>query len=422
MHHAGEVPPEASNPVRKRNYRVILIDGGVLGITGVAGVFMPVFIVRLGGSNLEVSLLTALPALTGFLFAIPIGTFLQSRRNVVPWYARARGSAQMVYVATAAASALVAPAQAVLVTLILWGAITIPSTIGAVAFNVVMDGAAGPRGRYDLLSMRWSVMGLATAVSVAVAGQILQLLPFPLNYQLVFVSLSVAGFFSFWFSRQIRIADHLPSVRPPGDSIPHRLRGFVGMIRGERRFVSFVGRHFLLTFGSRLAAPLIPLWYVREAHAPDSWIGVIGMAQSLALLLGYSFWRGQSRRRSARILIVSSTVGLALYPGLLSLSTDLLTVAVITGASSLFAAGVDLVLFDELMKTIPRRLALTLSSVETSTQNLAAIVAPLLGGLIAELAGIQVGLLVAAVVTLAGALGLSLIRPPAPPPEPTPAT
>ena len=40
-------------------------------------------------------------------------------------------------------------------------------------------------------------------------------------------------------------------------------------------------------FGIRFATPLIPLCYVREAHAPDSWIGIIGTVQSLTLLVGY---------------------------------------------------------------------------------------------------------------------------------------
>ncbi len=108
MQRIGWAPPEASNPVRKRNYRAIRLDSAAMGVVNAASIFMPVFIVRLGGSNLEVSLLTALPALAGFLLAIPIGTFLQARRNIVPWYAVSRGFAQLVYAATAIAVAIVA--------------------------------------------------------------------------------------------------------------------------------------------------------------------------------------------------------------------------------------------------------------------------------------------------------------------------
>ena len=71
--------------------------------------------------------------------AIPIGSYLQSRRNVVPWYSASRGLGQLVYALTAVAVALVPASALVPVVLLLWAAVTIPTTIGSVAFNVVME-------------------------------------------------------------------------------------------------------------------------------------------------------------------------------------------------------------------------------------------------------------------------------------------
>jgi predicted MFS family arabinose efflux permease len=167
---------------------------------------------------------------------------------------------------------------------------------------------------------------------------------------------------------------------------------------------------------------LIPLWYIREAHAPDSWIGIIGTAQSLALLVGYYSWRRLSRRYPTRYLLAIVTVGIALYPALLVLSHDLVLIAVITAYGALIGAGFDLVLFDELMKTIPPKVAVTFSAFQTSIANLAAIIAPLAGGSLADQLGIGPGLVVAAAITLAGAL-LFITAPRRIQPEPTaPAT
>ena len=98
------------------------------------------------------------------------------------------------------------------------------------------------------------------------------------------------------------------------------------------------------------------------------------------------------------------TVGVAFYPALLVLSRDLVLIALITAYGALIAAGFDLVLFDELMKTIPAKHAVTFSAVQTSLANLAAIVAPLAGGTLADRIGIAPGLIVASAITLAGAL------------------
>ncbi|MBM4408433.1 MAG: MFS transporter [Chloroflexi bacterium] len=419
-------PPEtASSAVRRHNYLSVQLESAAMGVANAAGIFLPVFLVRLGATNLEISLLTAIPALAGFLFSIPLGAYIQQRRNVVPWYSRSRGASQLVYAATAVAVVLVPPAEAVVIVLVLWAFMTIPSTIGMVAFYAVMDGAAGPRGRYDLLSMRWSVMGLTTAITVAVAGQLLEWVAFPLNYQIVFVVFSVAGVVAAYYANRIRLPDHPPVTREPGASVRSRLRSFADLLNRHRPFQAFVLRHFVFTLGTRLAVPLIPLWYVREAGASDAWVGIIGMSQSLILLFGYNFWRRQSRRRSTRSLVIATTIGAALYPVVLSLSTDLIAIVFITAYGAAVYAGIDLVLFDLLMRSIPQRHAVTLTSVETSVQNLASIIGPLLGGVIADLFGIAAGLVVAGVVTLAGALMFVVARPPAttaatPPPEPPP--
>jgi len=396
--------PEFADPTRRANYSSVQRESAAMGIVNAAGIFFPVFLVRIGGTNLEVGLLTAIPAITGFLLAIPIGSFLQSRRNIIPWYSYSRGIAQLVYAATALAVALVPSAALVPIVLLLWFAVTIPSTIGAVAFNVVMDQAAGPRGRFDLLGRRWSIMGLTTAITVAVAGQVLELWGFPANYQLLFLAFSAAGLLSSWFSIRIRVADHPAAARPAGATRGERLRGYAATLRQHPLFLWFVARQFVIMFGIRVSVPLIPLWYIREAHAPDAWIGIIGTAQSLALLVGYYGWRRVGRRYPNRYLMVIVTLGIALYPALLLATRDLVVIAVVTAYGSLIGAGFDLVLFDELMKTIPARMAVTFSAFQTSVSNLAAIIAPLAGGALADLVGIGPGLFVAAVITLMGAL------------------
>ncbi len=396
--------PEFADPVRRANYSAVQRESAAMGIVNAAGIFLPVFLVRIGGTNLEVGLLTAIPALTGFLLAIPIGSFLQSRRNIVPWYSYSRGIAQLVYAATALAVAFAPPSALVPVILLLWFAVTIPSTLGAVAFNVVMDGAAGPRGRFDLLGRRWSIMGLTTAITIAIAGQALELIGFPMNYQLLFLVFSAAGLLASWYSIRIRVPDHPPAVREPGASRREQLRGYRTTLREQPLFLWFVARQWVITFGIRIASPLIPLWYIREAHAPDSWIGIIGTAQSLALLVGYYGWRRIGRRYPNRYLMVVVTLGLALYPALLVVSRDLVVITVVTAYGALIGAGFDLVLFDELMKTIPQRVAVTFSAFQTSVANLAAIIAPLAGGALADLVGIGPGLFVAAAITLMGAL------------------
>jgi hypothetical protein len=396
--------PEFSSAVRRRNYAAVQRESAAMGVVNAASIFFPVFLVRIGGTDLEVGLLTAIPAMTGFLLAIPIGTFLQARRNIVPWYSVSRGISQLVYVATAIAVAVAPANMLVPVILLLWALVTIPTTLGSVAFNVVMDGAAGPRGRYDLLGRRWSIMGLTTAITVAISGEVLNTLGFALNYQLVFFVFSVAGLVASWYSIRIEVPDHPPVEHVPGISRADRMRDYVANLRTQPPFLWFIARQWVWTFGVKVAAPLIPLWYVRGANAPDDWIGLIGTVQSLTLLVGYYTWRRIARRTPQRLMLAVVTIGVAFYPLLLVLSTNLVVIAIATAYGAALGAGSDLVLFEELMKTVPPKHAVSFSAVQTSLINLAAIIAPLSGGALAEQIGIGPGLAVGAVITAIGAL------------------
>jgi hypothetical protein len=403
--------PDQSPALRRRNLAVIQRESAALGIVNASGVYIAVFLIRLGGTNLDVSLLTALPALGGFLLAIPAGAFLQSRRNVIPWYTATRAVQFMVFAAIAVVVALAPAGLAITIIVVIWAAATIPGTISAVASNVVLNGVAGPSGRYDLISRRYGIMGLTTAISVAVVGQILEAMGFPLNYQVVFVALSVAGLLACYYSFQLVIPDHGGADADRSGPLSERIRGYMGLLRSQPAFLRFVTRRFLLTFGIGLAAPLVPLWYIREANAPDAWIGIIGTSQSLAVLAGYYAWRRAARRQSTRLLVAVATLGIALYPAVLVLSRDLLVLAFITAYGAVMAAGLNLVLFDELMKTVPMRHIVAFSGVENSLGNLASITAPILGAVLADLVGIGPALLVAASLTLLGATLLVLAGP-----------
>jgi hypothetical protein len=375
-------------------------DSVAMGIINSVTPFLPVFIVRLGGSAFEVSLLTAIPAVSGFLLAIPIGQFLQGKLRIVPWYSGSRMVAHLSY-AVAAVVVLLAPVHAVVpALLIVWAIASLPSTLGMVSFPIVMDGAAGPRGRFEIMSRRWAIMGLTTAITVAVIGQLLDRLPFPANYQLIFVGFSIAGLISYWFSSRFRVPEHVPVPRVDTGGRFGRLREMVQTVRAEPAFLRYSARQLVYVVGTRFAVPLIPLYYVREVGAPDAWIGIIATGQSLALLVGYQLWRRVSIAYGGALVLLSTLLVNALYPAALSLADELILVAVLTAIAAVFSAGVDLALFDELMKRIPRQYGVTFTSIDTALVNGASILAPLAGATLATVFGIGVALQIATLIGL----------------------
>jgi len=212
----------------------------------------------------------------------------------------------------------------------------------------------------------------------------------------------VGGFISFYYSRRIQLPDAEPQPRPVGASLLQRLKGYVDLIRGQRAFVSFTAKRLIYIAGSTLAAPLFPLYYVRDVGATDAWIGIISTSQTAIALLGYFLWARQGRARGSRFVLLCTTLVLSLHPALVASTQRVELVALYAGLAGVFQAGLNLVFFDELMKTVPVEHSPIFVSVAQTLQHLLAVIAPLLGTLLADRLGIGGALLVSAVLRLAG--------------------
>jgi hypothetical protein len=112
--------------IKKQNFRYVQIDAIGIGLASAAAPFLPVFLTRLGATNIQVGLLTSMPAFTGLILAIFIGNFLQTRRNIIPWFSGARLLVVSSYALTGIVPFLVPEQYAVQAVLLIWAAATIP--------------------------------------------------------------------------------------------------------------------------------------------------------------------------------------------------------------------------------------------------------------------------------------------------------
>lgn len=388
--------------VQERNKRYVQIDAIGVGTASSAAPFLPVFLTRLGASPVQVGLLTSMPGFTGLFLALWVGRFLQRQRNIVPWFSISRLMVISAYALTGLAPFFVPDNILIPVVLIIWAAATLPQTMVSVGFSVVMNAVSGPEGRYDLMSRRWSILGITTAITVALAGQVLDRIGFHLNYQIVFLGLSLGGLISYYFSSRIQIPDAEPEQSSSKGSIKSTLLEYRQLIGSSPEFVSFTLKRFVYLFGITLGTPLFPLYFVRQLNANDAWIGLLYTAQTAVLVVGYYFWSRFSRRKGSRFVLLVTTLGVGLYPAFVALTQSQTMVFIYSTVAGIFQAGIDLVFFDELMKTIPPRYSPTFVSLAQSIQYLSAVLAPLVGTFLAEHIGLSNALLVSAGVRLVG--------------------
>jgi hypothetical protein len=397
-------PSTISPEVQARNFRNVQIDAVGVALSTAASPFLPVFLTRMGASNFQVGLLTSMPGVTGLLLAIIIGRFLQTRRNIVPWFSFSRLMVLSGYVLTGLVSLLFPKTWVVGSTLGIWALATLPQTALAVCFSVVMNAVAGPDGRYALLSRRWTIFGLTNTIVTYVLTQLLDRVAFPLSYQVMFMGLSVGGLISFYFSSRIVLPDQTPPPLSTSKSIGDTLGNYLALLRDNPAFASFVSKRFVYLSAIALGTPIFPLFFVRSVGASDAQIGQINMTMTFVMMFGYSIWTWASRKWGGRLVLLATTFGLALYPALSALTPDVRYIILYAALAGFFQAGIDLVFFDELMKTVPPEYSATFVSMAQSLQYLSAIIAPLLGTFFADTIGLGGALFVSAGLRLLGFL------------------
>jgi hypothetical protein len=398
------ITPENPSQIQKHNFRYVQIDAIGVSISNVAAPFLPVFLTRLGASNFQVGLLSSMPGVTGLILAILVGRFLQTRRKIVPWFSLSRLMVISCYALTGLLTLLLPRSSMVGSTLAIWAFATLPQTALAVAFSVVMNAVAGPEGRYALLSRRWAIFGLTSVVGTFIVTRVIDRVAFPLNYALMFLGLSLGGLISFYFSNRITLPEQITPPLSTGRSPKETLRSYLSLLRSTPAFVSFASKRFVYFSALALSAPILPLFLVREVGASDSQIGSINMIFTLVMLVGYILWPWVSKRRGGRFVLLATTLGMVLYPALTATTHHVGSIMVFAAVAGLFQAGLDLVFFDELLKTIPAEYSATFISLAQSMQYLSTIIAPMAGTFLADYIGLGGALLLSAGLRLLGFL------------------
>lgn len=386
------------------NFRNVQIDAIGVGLATAASPFLPVFLTHLNATSFQVGMLTSMPALTGLLLSIPLGRFLQKQTNIVKWFSIARLAVIACFALTGVITFFIPEDLLVNSILAIWAIATLPQTVVAITFSVVMNAVAGPDRRFELMTRRWSTLGITTTLVVFAVGQMLDRVFFPFNYQLMFIGLSLGGVISYYFSSHIKISPQQIPDMQAGKSAKGQISEMSRLVFKEKPFISFISKRFVFFAGSAFAAPLIPLYLVRVVGASDGWISIINTSQTAILVIGYFLWTRFGKKKGTRKLLLWTTLGVSFYPFLMALTTSTWQIAIFAGIAGIFQAGLNLVFFDVLMQTVPPEYSAFFVGIAQSMQFMAMIISPILATLIADTWSVGAGLFVSAAIQFLGFL------------------
>ena len=394
------------------NYRNLLLSGDWFGpVDGGIFNYLPVFLARLGASASTVSLLTSGQSLLGIFAFIPGGAYTERHRDVMKLFVRAGLVSRLIYLLIALLPLFFSRTAIPLVAVLLWTLIAIPNAIHIPAWAAIMQKAIPPEQRARLNGTRWALMSLTSGMCLALFGLLLDNVSFPIGYQIVFGIGFAAGVVNVsYFGRVQTPPFDFQTARAIGSpSLAVRLRTFARPFAESRSFVRFSIASFSYRLALALPAGLFSVFWVRELHASDTWIGLRGTAGYAALVIGYWLWGRVTNHIGHRTLLLICGGGLALYPALTALAPTpawLLPAAVLWG---LTASGLDIGLFDMLLVACPEGKMPSFAAAANVLASIAASVGPLLGAALAQGVGMRPALLVICGLIAAAAAAFLLL-------------
>jgi MFS family permease len=343
------------NAIKQNNIRNLYWEMAAWGVTnGIVATFLSVYALRLGASEQQIGLLAALPPLVYIFLFIPAGRFVQSRRDIKQSGLAGLYLARLQYLLIALLpflpSAYRVPALLVIVMLA-----SIPVCIGNVAFTNVIADVVPPQARPHVVSRRNLLLSLTSALAAALAGKMLDLLPMPQNYQLLFVLAFGFAMLSVYFLSRMAI----PDATTVGDFSLHprlfvqQVREIVQIAWATPAFLRFTLGSVALHSGLVFAWPLFSLWWVNGLKASEGVIGIVTTVNMVIAMGANLLWARVAERRGNRLVALIGFGALSMLPIMYCLSPSAEMVIIPEIVGGVCAPAMSLGLFNVWLEVMP---------------------------------------------------------------------
>lgn len=407
-------------PDLRKNFQHLYADIFWFGVlSGSTLAFLAIYATRLGASGLQISLLTAGPAVINLLFSLPAGRWMEGHHlvRVSFWSALLY---RIGYLALIPLPWFLSDKLEIWTIALITLVMSIPGTMLAISFNAMFADVVPPEWRSDVVGRRNALMSVSLSFTAILCGQLLDRIVFPLNYQIVFGLGALGAAISTYHVGRIHFGDiHTRKRvgRPLGDFARPGFQRFGDAIRlavGLRFLTRARGKSLLRfdllrgPFGPFLAAYLLfytfqflpvsifPLAYVHTLNLSDGAIS-LGSALFYATMLMISLRLGYlSAQHGHKRLLVISAIAYSLYPLLIGLARDatLFWVASLVGGVVWGIASAAAI--NRLMERVPEDARPAYMALHNLAMNLGILMGSLSGPLLVEQVGIPQALLIGA--------------------------
>lgn len=321
----ADIPPEYHTTFRHLYYDIAwfgVLSGSVIN-------FLSVYATRLGATSVQLGLIGAMSAVVNLFLAIPAGRWLSKRdtRRAIFWTSVFYRIGFLFFIFLPWWFDASAQVQAIIAITFL---MAIPLTPLGVGFNALFAEAVPEQYRAHVAGTRNVMFALTYIFTSLLSGFLLDRLPFPSGYQIVFgIGAFGAAMSSYhiYFVRPVQgDAPALPSAPQPASpqtaASPRRLSSALRLDILSSPFKRVLLALFAFHLTHNLTTPIYPQYNVRILELSDNTLGISQALYYLTMLIGSLQLRNVVHRLGHKRVTGWGVVGMSLYPLLLAFTQE----------------------------------------------------------------------------------------------------
>lgn len=387
------------------NERLSIWNGAFANITiSVVNGFVGMYLLDgLHATDNEMGLLNALPSFVNLFSMMAAASLIQGARRLKWWCVAVTAVSRSFSVWMALVPWV--PIQDKALWVVWLVALTrVPQSAGDLTWQALIAKLIPPDRRSAFFSQRNRLLTVVGLLATLLTGLILQqfdkhaLLP----YQITFIATVLFALGELWMLILHDESDEM-QVELPTARLNTGKRGWRSAL-ADIRFVKTAAALLLFNLGWQLSWPLYSIYQIKTAHSPAIWMSLFLVANSASQFVSYGWWsRLADARGNARVMAIAA-FGMATAPVLTVLSTNMVYLFIINLWTGIAVAGTTLLLFNILLEVCPEDSRTRYISYYNVALSVVGFVAPEMGILLLHALGMTAGMVVSAVLRIAGGL------------------
>ena len=335
------------------------------------------FLERLGGSEFQVAMLSALPGLVAAAVLLPGAIIF--RRFVNP----KKATATFILISRAmllgiAFIPFLPPAVRPMLFVVLIAVMNCPDALSQTSLQNFLGTLFSGQMRGQAIALRTKFGQAAAPVVTILSGLIITFIPRTdeqriILYQIFFVGAFLLGIVEVTVFNRFKVPDYMQQQKTEQEK-PPRL-GLLTIIK-DKKFRRFLIPTIIFAFTWQAAWPLFSILQVMHLGASEMWLAIYALIHGVFAFLSGSFWQKLLRKYGNNTVFVISGLMLAINAYIFAIMPNVQLIMLAQVSSGLSILGIQTALLNGALEASPDENRMTYLAFFNTIMNISLFVAP----------------------------------------------